>query len=490
MIKHGFVLCSIVSVFFSFSCEANSLQNPLSNFDRCYINVGANEIDAECATLTRPENPNKPNGKTIDLFVAKLPSLSPSPAADAFTIIQGGPGGSSVDLAINFKAFLDIVRAKRDVIVIDQRGTGRSNKLNCDIDSNESATNSFDPIITAKLTRDCIAKLTQHDLGAYTTSVAVQDLEALRMAAGYQQLSLYGVSYGTRVAQHYLRRFPQQTRTIIIDGVVDIGLNLAGAEIALRSQNAFDQMVKRCNETASCVSQFGNIKQQFKSLRQRLKSQTIKVTVAHPNTGEKQAVTLTESTLLIAVRLMPYSTESLSLLPLLINSAFNGNYTPLATQSITDTDNLTKGFAIGMHNSVMCTEDTPFVASNAAEQTKNTYFGSLMVDSMRITCQLWPKGIIDDDFLEPFESDVPVLILSGETDPITPPANGERAASMFQNSKHIIVPAHGHGVVGRGCVPFLVNDFLDDTNLDTLKTDCIKREHALPFFINTSGPKP
>lgn len=472
------------------SASATTESSSLTSFKRCQIQLNASEVDAECAILTRPENPTKQNGKTIELFVAKLPSTSPSPAEDAFTLIQGGPGGSSIDLAINYNAFLNIIRAKRDIIIIDQRGTGRSNKLNCDFDPEDTSANSSDPAVTARLTRECVEKLKQHDLGAYTTSVAVQDLEALRQATGYEQLSIYGVSYGTRVAQHYLRRFPQQTRAIIIDGVVDIGLNLAGAEIARRSQDAFDQMVTRCNDTPNCVNELGDIAKQFNQLRERLKAEEVKVAIPHPHTGKSEEVTLTESNLLIAARLMPYSTEGMALLPLLINNAYNGNYTPLAAQSIIATESIADGFAMGMHNSVMCTEDATYVAANAAQQAQDTYFGSTMIDNIRITCEHWPKGIIDDDFLDPFASDIPVLVLSGETDPITPPANGERAAKMFSNSKHLIVPAHGHGVVARGCLPFLVKDFLEDADLDSIKADCIERENAMPFFIDPTGPKP
>ena len=169
-------------------------------FKRCQISFEASSIDAECGTLTRPENPAKPNGKQIDLFVAKLAAKTVDPAPDAFTLIQGGPGGSSVDMAIGFRQVLDMIRSERDVIIMDQRGTGRSNKLACDTDPEPS---SFDLGKIAETTLTCRAKLAENDLTAYTTSVAVQDLEALRLAAGYQQLSIYGVSYGTRVAQHY-----------------------------------------------------------------------------------------------------------------------------------------------------------------------------------------------------------------------------------------------------------------------------------------------
>jgi len=454
-------------------------------FKRCHITVEANSMDAECATLTRPENPKNPKGKTIDLFVVKLAAKTVEPAADAFTIIQGGPGASSVDMAINFQQILELVRIERDVLIVDQRGTGRSNKLQCDIDQSE-----FDEAAVAAQAQLCATQLAEHDLSAYTTSVAVQDLDAVRAAAGYAQLSVYGVSYGTRVAQHYLRRFPQHTRALIIDGVVDIGLNLAGAEVALRSQNAFDAMVSRCNTSTVCVESFGDIKKKFEELRIRLVEEPQSLTFAHPLTGAQVEHTISEHDLLGTIRMMPYATEDLSLMPMMIAQAHNGNYAPLAAKSVSLNESFLNIFATGMHNSVVCTEDFPFVRSDAAALAKDTLIGSLMADSIRISCEYWPQGIMDDDLLAPFNSSRPVLILSGETDPITPPANGERAAEMFDNALHLIVPSHGHGVLARGCVPFLVRDFLKTAELSELKTECIKRERAMPFFIDSTGPKP
>jgi len=477
----------VASLTFSNLGHAQELSNNLV-FKRCHIQNKAIEIDAECATLQRHENPNDENSRLIGLSIVKLPSTSPKPEADAFTLIQGGPGGSSIDMAISYRQALEFIRSKRDIIIVDQRGTGRSNKLACS-QPEETPTNSFDREQTIALTQQCISELKEHDLRYYTTSIAVQDLEAVRQAAGYDQLTVYGVSYGTRVAQHYLRRFPEQTRAIIIDGVVDIGLNLAGAEIARRSQDAFDAMALRCKNTAICAEQFGDIDQKFKELRVRLKNQPVEIEFPHPSTGNPVTHTVSEVDLLAAVRFLPYATETMALLPMLIARAHEGDYTPLAAQGINTIETLSDEFATGMHNSVVCAEDAPFVEAGAASKTANTYFGSDMMDAIAATCEVWPKGVIDDDFTEIFDSDKPVMILSGETDPITPPANGQRADNMFSNSKHLVVPSHGHGVVARGCVPYLLRDFIESADLSSLKTDCIERERAMPFFIDATGPE-
>ncbi len=474
----------IIAFFFSTGSHSFAL-----DFEACKLQHEAIKLDAQCATLLRPENPNSDQGRQIEIFVARLPATTPNPESDAFTVIQGGPGGSSVNLAIRLKNVIDMVRRDRDVLLIDQRGTGRSNSLKCLIDDQQ--VSEFDIEVVSKSARECKDTLSKtSDLAYYTTSVAVQDLDAVRAAAGYPQLSIYGVSYGTRVAQHYLRRFPDQTRLLVIDGVVDVEVNLAGSEIARRSQEAFDNMAARCSATQACNDQFGDIKEKFERLRQRLKESPQKIKTRHPTTGELLENELNEGDLLVSVRLMPYSTETLALLPLLIAQAYDGDYQLLAAQSLLNQESIQELVATGMHNSVFCTEDEPFINYQTIGSAADTYFGDDMQNGMKATCAQWPKGSIDEDFRKPFDSDKPILVLSGESDPVTPPQNGERAAQMFSNSLHLVMPAHGHGVIARGCMPALVTEFLSSADLDALNTQCIERERVTPFFLNASGSRP
>lgn len=459
------------------------------DFKYCQVTQGAQILDAQCATLIRPLDPSQPNGETIDLFVAKFPALNPDPEQDAFTVIQGGPGGSSIDLFMSSHRLFRKIRANRDVLVVDQRGTGRSNILLCPSQSTEEQLAGFDPVEVKRLAINCIEEL-DTDLRFYTTSLAVQDLDAMREAAGYEQLTIYGISYGTRVAQHYLRRFPEATRAVILDGVVDVELNLAGGEIARRSQAAFDNMAKRCVDSNWCTEQFGDLKLKFESLRKRLIHESIEFSFAHPVSGANITESINETHLLTAVRLMPYSTEQLALLPMIISDAHAGNYVSLAAFSKMLNEGFFENYAIGMNNSVMCAEDTPFVETSDLVGIEETYFGNDMANAILAVCEVWPQGSIDDDFHEPFSSEKPVLILSGETDPITPPENGEKAHQMLANSKHLIVPAHGHGVIGRGCVPQIVTEFVENANFDELNSACIEREKAQPFFFDYTGPKP
>jgi pimeloyl-ACP methyl ester carboxylesterase len=457
-------------------------------FKKCQIQQGAQSVDAECAVLIRAENPELPDGKQIDLFVARFASSSPNPEEDAFTVIQGGPGGSSIDMFLSMRHVFAAIRSKRDILVVDQRGTGRSNALLCP-DPDETLVLNPGPEEVKEMTQKCIDGL-DADLEFYTTSIAVQDLDAVRAAAGYAQLSIYGVSYGTRVAQHYLRRFPNRVRALIIDGVTPVGLNLAGGEIAKRSQAALDAMFDRCSSDTACTAKLGDLRQKFSTLRNRLAEEPVEVALAHPVTGDLLIKTYSEAHLLASIRLMPYSTEQLALLPMMISKAEAGDYRALAAHSVVLEESFFENFAIGMNNSVMCAEDQPFVDPSDLSNVADTYMGSDQADAVAAVCSVWPRGVIDEDFLTPFSSDRPVLLLSGENDPITPPANGEQAAAMFSNSKHLTVPAHGHGVIGRGCVTQLATNFIENPNFEEFDAACIERERAVPFFFDYSGPTP
>jgi len=491
-------LLTVALLCFSFVSN-KSIGTSLSDnlvFEKCSVSVGAQEVDAQCSDFKRLENPEDPKSRILDLSVIKFASRSVNPETDAFTIIQGGPGGSSIDLAVSFSPILESIRAKRDVIVIDQRGTGRSNKLICP--EPEDNAHQFDAENIKRETQRCVTQLESvsqneegetlaSDLRFYTTSVAVDDLEALRIAAGYTQLNIYGVSYGTRVAQHYLRKYPSSVRSMIIDGVAPIGLNLAGSEVAKRWEDSFNRLNERCSQDENCVTTHGDLRESYQTLKKRFSEKKISINLPHPRTGESTEYTFDEYSLFSAIRLMTYNTESLSLMPLLISEAIKGHYTFVAAQILLAEESL--GTATGMHNSVICTEDAPFVTEEDIKQAKNTLVGELVSEAVLAGCSVWPKGVLDDDFLKPFESDVPTLILSGETDPVTPAANGEIAAKMLSNSKHIVVPAHGHGVLARGCMPKLASLFIEDAHFESIDETCVKRERAMPIFSTLSGPK-
>jgi pimeloyl-ACP methyl ester carboxylesterase len=457
----------------------------------CRISAGPGYpgIKARCGILLRPLNPADPGSQLIDLNVAVVPALSLEPEPDPFVPIAGGPGQASTQFYAAQAAAFEDIRRKRDIVLVDQRGTGQSAAMHCDASDELTGTTVSDEQILAE-TRKCLDSL-PYDSRYFTTSVAVQDLEALRTALGYTQFNVYGVSYGTRVAQQFARRYPQSVRSVILDGVVPPQLAL-GPAIASEAQRALNVIFDRCRESDACNARFPELASKFADLKARLATAPVEVTVSHPVTAHRETVRFGGNELAGAVRLLSYHPSTIALLPLLIHEAASGNLAPMAAQFLMSSESLSDALAIGMHNAVVCTEDVPFieVAPAAREQLEQTYIGPVLLDTMRTSCSIWPAGVLDEDFKEPLATSLPVLLLSGDADPITPPAYAEQAAVDLQNARHLVGRHQGHGMAPRGCVPDIMADFVAAASVDDLDTDCLSRQFAMPFFLDFSGPSP
>ncbi|MDA1076880.1 MAG: alpha/beta hydrolase [Proteobacteria bacterium] len=448
---------------------------------------GYGTIEAQCGILLRPENPAQADGRQVELKVAVVKALSPKPRPDAITIINGGPGGSSIEMFADMAGAFTRMRRERDIVLIDQRGTGESNRLECpDLDE---AAQGYGEAEIAESTRACLRALNA-DPAFYTTSVAVQDLEAMRVALGYEQLNVYGVSYGTRVALHYLRQYPSSVRTLVIDGVVPPTLSL-GPDVALNAQATLDSIFERCAEDPGCHSAFPDLSGDFDQLARELKASPISIEVAHPNTGKIERLDLNYGHLAVTIRLLAYAPETSALIPIIITEASRRNFVPVASQAINVITQLSGSLAYGMHNAVVCTEDTPFYSHSMDwDALEQTYLGAEQVKVLQGICEVWPAGVIDPGMKDPVISDHPVLILSGEFDPITPPRYGEQVRQTLPNSLHIVVPGQGHGVIARGCVPGLASDFIDAASVADLDAGCVERLGSSPFFVDLLGPPP
>lgn len=457
----------------------------------CRITAGPAypSIRARCGRLVRPLDPAAPSGESIELRFAVVPALSLEPARDPFVPIAGGPGAGSVEFyAANASAF-EQVRRERDVLLLDQRGTGESAPLDCDTDD-DLVGGELSPEVVRAETEACLSAL-PYDPRYFTTSVAVADLEALRRALDYGPLNLYGSSYGTRVAQHFARRYPGSTRTLVLDGVVPPQLAL-GPAIATEAQQALDRIFARCTDSAPCRNRFPDIAAEFDGLKRVLAAGPQPVSVAHPVSGAETELAFGASELAASVRMLSYHPSTTALIPFLVHEAAAGNLEPLAAQFLMIADSLSDALSLGMHNAVMCTEDAPYFDGEAVtdEELGATYMGPLMLRSLRAICEVWPPGVIDDDFKTPLGTDLPVLLLSGDADPITPPSYAEMAAVDFDNAALLIGRRQGHGQAMRGCMPEIIGEFVQSAAPAELDTDCLSRQFAMPFFLDRSGPVP
>jgi len=459
--------------------------------DDCRISAGPAfpGIKARCGTLWRPENPADPNSAEIEIAVAVVPALDLTPQPDPFVPLAGGPGQGARQFYSAYRGVFERVRRDRDIVLVDQRGTGESSRMDCDIDD-DIVDGRYTTELALEATQICLDAL-PHDPRFFTTSIAVQDLEAVRAALGYTQLNLYGVSYGSRVAQHYARRYPESTRSIVLDGVAPPQLPL-GPEIAIEAQRALDNIFLRCADDAACNDRFPNLRQSFIAVRAELAEQAVVVDLANPVTGHREFVDFGSAELAGALRLLSYHTNSMAIVPLLIDEAANGHFGPLAAQFHMIAASMADTLALGMHNSIMCTEDVPFYNSSDIDiaALEASYIGVVQLEALQAICSLWPAGPIDDDLHEPLASDIPTLLLSGEADPITPPRYAALAMVDLERARHLIGKQQGHGQAGIGCTPRLISQFVTAADPADLDAACLERSFPMPFFLDFAGPAP
>jgi pimeloyl-ACP methyl ester carboxylesterase len=446
--------------------------------------------EARCGTLAVPENPADPDGERIRLAVAVVPAIATTARPDPLVLIAGGPGQGSIEGYAPLLGAFAGIRRERDLVLVDQRGTGDSNRLDCDMPEDALEGGEIPPAALAALARDCLANLAGR-AQFYTTSIAVRDLEAVRAALGYARMNLYGGSYGTRVAQHYARRFPGRTRAVVLDGVVPPGLALV-PNVAIESQRALEGVFARCAADPDCDRRFPALASQFAKLDSRLRRAEVPVRLADPVSGDSRLIRVTRAHLVSMARMLTYSPETASILPLVLHeAATNGNFAPLAAQAEMAGEGLERIIAVGMHNSVVCAEDAPrFASAVDLEALRRTVMGTLMVDGIEAVCGVWPRGAVDGDFADPLRSDVPALLLSGEFDPATPASYGAMAAEGFRNGLHVVVPGQGHGQARLPCVQKLLRAFVDAGSVAGLDTACIGTIRPAPFFLSYSGTAP
>jgi pimeloyl-ACP methyl ester carboxylesterase len=461
-------------------------------FSPCQIQDlnGIAVYNAECADFAVAENPANPGGRTIKLRVARVPAINRQKQADPLFLLAGGPGMGATALYGNAAPAFGRIRRNRDIVLVDQRGTGGSNALNCPTDDLEMMR------ATPEQLRDeaqgCLKKLSEHaDVAYYTTSVAVQDLDRVRAAMGYERINLYGGSYGTRVAQQYLRRFPKQTRSVILDGVV-APEQILGPDTALDAEHALESVLARCARDVACKEKFGDSAETYRALRKSLETKAVSVTLADPTSGTPRTIAFGSLQLALVLRLATYNSEQAALLPLALHLAQQGNFAPLAGQFLMTLRTFDEIASYGMHNSVVCTEDVPFFDTVKIDRAalEKTFLGAIQVDALRSVCAGWPRGPLDADLHAPLHSDVPVLLLSGGNDPVTPPVNAEKAKVGLTNSVHLVLPDLGHGQIGAPCMDRVMSDFISLGTVKGLDTSCTGRSRPMPFFTTLSGPAP
>jgi len=434
----------------------------------------------QCLKLPVPLEAGKP--ATLALHVAVAPALREGARPDPLFVLAGGPGQAGSDVLVLLSNAFRRVRPTRDIVFIDQRGTGLSGRLECKSDLDEDVKLS-DAQIDTELKR-CIGA-SKAPFAAYTTAAAARDIEAVRRALGYGKINLWGGSYGTRLAQAYARAYPDSVRALVLDGVAapDQVIPAGGRD----SQAALDKLFDQCAADAACNKAYPGLRATFAALVAKLDAAPLKLNLPDPRTAQPVDTLMTSARLLDTVRNMLYAPADARRMPFLVHSASQGRWQPFVARRNLAADFSAEGSpAALLHLAVVCAEDMPrftpaLAAADASPLTR------ALSNRMREMCAA--MNVAPAPYGAPTPIAAPALLLSGALDPVTPPHRAAAAARFMPKAQQLIVANVGHGVSQLGCAPRLMRAFLDQP---AAKVDgaCLKEIPPPTFQLGSAGPQP
>jgi pimeloyl-ACP methyl ester carboxylesterase len=445
-------------------------------------------VDAYCGTLTVYENRVTAQGRQIDLNIVVLPALRSDAQPDPLFFLAGGPGQGAAKLAKAVREVFRRVQNDRDIVLVDQRGTGKSHPLDCinDDDSLQSIMQTNEQALAQ--VKECMAKY-DADLTLYTTPIAMDDLDDVRAFLGYDRINVYGGSYGTRAALVYMRQHGDRVRTAILDGVAPPNMRLP-LYFPRDTQHAFELLARDCAADAGCNAAYPNLLERMRALIDRLEKNPPTVKATHPRTGQTADVRIDARLLANIMVTALYSPMMTALVPAIVVAAEKNDFQSMLALAMPgggDEPNM----SVGMQLSVICAEDAP---KNTAEELKkgseSTLFGKYVMSIQQQACEFWPRGKVDDSFYEPLTSAIPTLVLSGEVDPVTPPTWGEQVASTLSRARHIVIAGTGHTAGSTGCGQRLMREFIEEGSAADLDTSCVDKIRRPAFFLTPAGPDP
>ena len=444
-----------------------------------------------CGVVQRPLDPARPAGAQIDVHYVVVPAKARRKLPDPVFLLAGGPGQSAIDIAPTTLPLFSRLNNRRDIVYVDQRGTGRSAPLACPDTRREPLAAQADPNRHFEQLMACQAALLKlpylhapADLGLFTTTIAMQDLDAVRRQLGVARINLVGVSYGTRAALEYQRQFPAAVRRSVLDAVAPPDMDLP-ASFSTDNQAAWDALLQDCERDTACQQRFPSLRADWSAL---LKGLPKPVTATPPSGGAAEPFQMTREMLLGAVRGALYSPAVAAALPAAVTAAAAGRYEGLIGVGALLTSAKGMPPAIGMHFSVICAEDRVGLADTgqAAANPPGPDFGADQAALYQRVCARWPRGAVPAAFYRVLPSPAPTLLFSGGLDPVTPPRHGERIAkALGASARHVVVPKAGHGVLAIGCARDVVYRFIDaadDRDASAVDATCLSAIPRPPAF--------
>lgn len=434
-----------------------------------------------CVSIDVPLDYSKPQGTPLKLHVTVAPAFRQGSRNDPLFVLAGGPGQAGSDVLPLLKLAFERVRATRDIVFIDQRGTGRSGKLDCD--SKEEQESLSEAEMMAEL-RACIAK-NKAPLAAYTTAAAARDLEQVRRTLGYGAVNVWGGSYGTRLGQAYARAYPASVRSLILDGVAapDQVIPAGGRD----GQSALDGLFAACARDAACNKAYPNLRSEFDALVAQVDTGKLRLSLPNPRTAEPTEIAMNSERFLGTVHNILYSPADARRLPFLIHSASRGRWQPfVARQNLVGDFGTDSSMSMLLHFAVVCAEDVPRFTP-ALRASDAAVLARPLAEMIPKLCQ--EINVPAVPYVQPTRIEAPALLLSGALDPVTPPHRAAAAAKFMAHAQQVVVANAGHGVSQLGCAPRLLRSFLDRPQ-DPLDAKCLAEVPAPTFQLGSAGPQP
>ena len=477
--SYRFKLCFALSLIFILAaCTPTPTAPPKIDLHLCQV-AG---VAAECGTVSVFEDRAANRGRKIDIHVAVIRASGNQSAPDPIFYFAGGPGGSAIEDAPYVLKVLKTASWERDIVLIDQRGTGKSNNLTCAQPPEFvlEAAPVTEPMV-ADL-RACLDKL-DADPAAYTTAWGVDDIDDVRAALGYDKINLYGESYGPTAEQIYLQRHGEHVRSVILEGVSLVGVPMF-ERMPHGSQQALDQLDARCQADPDCHAAYPNFKDELAAVIERVAAQPVELPLTNPLNG--QPVKVTREVLVQSIHGMLISTERAVMLPYLIHQANLENWDAITAAAAPNYSSVPETNWQIMNMTILCHEEW---ASLRREQTAQLSAGSyLTYEDVRWytvpeeICAVIPRPKAAALYEPVSGSDVPVLIITNEADPQNPLENVAEASKLYPNSLTLVAPGQGHGYTGILCRDQILADFIDQGTAQGFNTDCLQ-EVPLPSFL-------
>jgi len=449
--------------------------------ENCHL--GEIRSQVKCGKLEVPENYQQADGDKIVVNFAVLPAIDDSEYKAPLMFLAGGPGQAAVELATGLNRVFREVRKTRDIILVDQRGTGKSSPLSCEFEAVDNVYSALPDALNPQEVKDCVAQF-KGDVTQYNSENAIRDFDAIRAALGHEKLNIYGGSYGTRAGLVFMRMFTESLESVVLDSVgpIEVPIGMFGQSGA----RSFNLLIDNCKNSESCNKAFPNLAAEFQAVKERLAKAPASIDILHPRLGTPTKLVIDDTKFTGNLRFQLYGMEGRSMVPLVIHQAFLGNYQPLVgLMARTEGEQLVY---TGLLFNIVCNEDMPrlSVADKAAD-ANNNFDGKDSQLAWDMVCPFFPEYRPSDDFYQSVTADIPTLILSGNLDPVTPPSNGEYSAKSLPNSHHIIVENASHTVAMSTCASDIIQEFLTSKTPKKLDESCLKDIPQETFMTSVNG---